>query len=585
MAAAVAAFAVAGLLLSACTAVPDSGSVHAGEQPAPAAAPNVRVAARPPVPGDDPDRIVSGFRFANSDIGPLGVAKAYLADGALWQPQGVVVVADAGAKPTVSATADSATVKVVDTQVGKIAADGTYQPSPANQSIEFAYLLTKDSKERGQWRITNAPPYLVLTVSQIQSSYQQGYVYFLRPDEGMLVPVRVFLPVSRDNLADALVTTLLHGPPDWLKPAVTTAFTSRTVVTQPPTQANGITTVDLSREVANLSLSQRSAIAAQISYTLANPATPLQDFGQLKILAGGQPLISSQQLIAQTAKNWSGFDPDGLDVDFYYSDIDHKTRDHLGRPLTGDTGTLGLTYLLAPAVAPRVTTGGNAELIAGVVQLSDSTQALFSGQLLSPKKLLTGSSFTTPSWDSLGNLWTVQQETSTSAPKVRIAPTGGKATLPGSVAAPELANKVIEALKVSRDGTRVAVLVASANVTQVLIGAVTVTKDGTAIEHFYPVAPSLTSVTDFTWSSSTTLLILGTAPNTNGPGTSSQLWSVDVDGWSPSLTDQPVLSNADSITAAPRQPIVIGTSSKQVEEYRNNAWEFVGTGSAPHYAG
>src|SRR5450755_4571514 len=87
------------LVVSACTAVPDSGPVHAGQQAAPAAGPHVQVEARRPVPGSAPDEIVSGFRFANSDTSEaLGVAKAYLVDGATWQPAGVTVVADTGAE-------------------------------------------------------------------------------------------------------------------------------------------------------------------------------------------------------------------------------------------------------------------------------------------------------------------------------------------------------------------------------------------------------------------------------------------------------------------------------------------------------
>ena len=72
-----------------------------------------------------------------------------------------------------------------------------------------------------------------------------------------------------------------------------------------------------------------------------------------------------------------------------------------------------------------------------MVQGDDGTESLYAGSLLAPKKLLTGSNFTTPSWDSLGNLWTVEQQQSSSAPRVRIAPSG-KATLPGTVAAPDL---------------------------------------------------------------------------------------------------------------------------------------------------
>jgi hypothetical protein len=574
--------ATAAVLASSCTAVPDSGPVHAGQEAAPAAGPHVQVEARRPVAGSPPDEIVSGFRFANSDTSEaLGVAKAYLVDGATWQPQGVTVVADTGASPVDLAAGDTTTVTIADTQVGSIAADGTYEPSPAGHQISYSYQLVKDAKEGGEWRITNAPAKLVLTVSQIESSYQLGYVYFLRPDEQMLVPVQVFLPVSRDKFAESLLTELLNGPPEWLKPAVTTAIPGR--ITAPgPTQSNNVTTVNLPQRVATLSLSQRNAIAAQISYTLANPANRLQNFGDLKILAGEQPLINDPRLAVQTADDWTSFDPDALRANFYYSDLDHLTRDHTGQLVPGETGSLGTTNLLAPVLAPRTTAAASGELIAGVVQQETGTEVLYAGPLLAPKKLLSGSAFTTPSWDSLGNLWTVWQATSTSVPKVRVAPSG-KATLPGTVAAPELANKVIEELRVSRDGTRVAVLAQSTNVSQVLVGVVA--KDGTTIEHFYPVAPALTSVTDFAWASSTKLDILNTSPNSNEAGTSSHLFSVDIDGWVPSLVEQGVLPTAESVAAAPHEPVVVGTSTNEIDVYQNNQWVFVGSGTSPHYPG
>ena len=387
--------------------------------------------------------------------------------------------------------------------------------------------------------------------------------------------------MTQDQLAQALLTTLLHGPPVWLKPAVTTALLGGTA--PGPTQVNGVTTVDLPRGATTLSASQRNAMAAQITYTLSNPATPAQNFGELKILSGGQPLINSPQLALQTAANWKTFDPDALSVNFYYSDSSHQTRDHLGRLIAGDTGELDITPLLAPAVAPRASTDAANQLIAGVVQGQNGTESLYAGSLLAPKQLLTGATFTTPSWDSLGNLWTVQQQQSSSAPRVLIAPSG-KATLPPVALPSDLTKSVIEELKVSRDGTRIAVLAQSTNVSQVLVGAVA--KDGTSIVNFYPVAPTLTSVTDFVWASSTKLDILDTVPNTNEPGTTSQLWSVGVDGWAPSLTQATEFSsNAVSIAVAPRQPLVVATSLDQIEQYNNGQWQFIGNGSAPHYPG
>jgi hypothetical protein len=87
------------------------------------------------------------------------------------------------------------------------------------------------------------------------------------------------------------------------------------------------------------------------------------------------------------------------------------------------------------------------------------------------------------------------------------------------------------------------------------------------------------------WASSTKLDILDTVPNTDEPGTTSQLWTVDVDGWAPSLTQGTMLSTAVSIAAAPRQPLVVATSLNQIEQYSNGQWQFIGNGSSPRYPG
>ena len=570
------------VLASACTAVPDSGGVHAGNPVAPSATTKVGLQARTPVANDVPQNIVLGFQFANADIpNGLGIAKAYLADGASWQPKGVTVVGDSSTV-TVVPNSDNSTVKVVYPQVGALAADGTYQPSPDGQSVEYDYTLSKGAAEKGQWRITNPPPFLILTVNQIESTYQKGYVYFLRPDEQMLVPVRVFLP-SRGHFADELLATLLAGPPAWLKSAVTTAIPAHTVLTQPSSEANGVTTVELSREIASASDAERNAIAAQISYTLANADTFPQNFGPLRILVGGQPFLSCKGNPLQTAKDCTGFDGDALRFNFYFTDLEHRSRDHLDHLLAGDTGTFGITNLQAVSLVPRVTASGTPDLIAGIAQGTGTALDLYAGPVAQPKKLLEGSAFTTPSWDSLGNLWTVWQDKSSSAPQIRVAP-AGEATLPGPVPLPPILanNKVVRELKVSRDGTRIAVLAVSTNGSQVLVGSVN--KDGT-IANFYPVAPSLSTATDFVWASSTRLEILATAPSNGAAGTTSQLWTVDVDGWPTSLSDQLVLTNAASIADAPGESLIVGTTSNVIEKLSNNSFEVVGEGTSPRYPG
>jgi hypothetical protein len=572
---------------SGCTTVPTSGAVRAGPPVAQGEGPNVGLKAQPPVPGESAQQIVSGFRYANSDFeGGQGVARQYLANPD-WQPDNGVQVIEPDNTPTVSAKGNNLLVHYADSQVGVITPDGTFQPNPSPSPITHDYELTKDSKDKGQWRILNPPKFLVLSVAQVNSSYQKKNVYFLRPDGHMLVPIRVYLPVPSVRLAETLLGTLLKGPPAWLNPAVTTALPPRVTLLEAPTASNGITTVNLSRDVANLSQALRDELAAQIIYTL-------QDYGPIRILVAGAPLVNGPRIAAvQTTQTWSAFDADATPVDsFYYSGVDHKIHDDRSQVVLGDTGSGGLIQLIAPVVAPRVTVGGAADLIAGIAS-SSSGFALYAGPFRSPRVLLYGAAFTTPSWDSLGNVWTVQRQDSSSPQQVRVAlsaPTTSTTTttvaLPASsVAAPQLANYVIESLHVSRDGTRVAVVAKSTVGTQVLVGVVARAGDSIKLQNFYPVAPSLTSVTDCVWASSNTLDVLVSSIGANGPTAASQLWSVDVDGWPSSQRELFVLSNAQSIAAAPGKPLVVGTASNQIEVFDHETWREVGLGTNPSYPG
>ena len=79
-------------------------------------------------------------------------------------------------------------------------------------------------------------------------------------------------------------------------------------------------------------------------------------------------------------------------------------------------------------------------------------------------------------------------------------------------------------------------------------------------------------------------------PTSGGGSPTSSLWTVDVDGWAPSLAEHTVPHNAQSVAAAPGKPLIVGTSSLEIEAFQNNAWQpvFTGpgfTGSSPRYPG
>jgi hypothetical protein len=566
------------LLVAGCTTIPTGGAVHAagaqndGNQ---AVAP-VRVPPQGPVEGQTPTEIVDGFRLASADFADLSVARAFLVDPT-WQPdQGVRVIDEQNGSPTFTPSGDRARVHYVDKWVGTIAPDGTYQPKKSGETVEVTYELTKDAKAKGQWRIVSPPSYLILPASRVGDFYEQGYLYFLSPRNQVLVPIRVFLPVTATDKATELVYQLLQGPPEWLaKAGITSAIPSGTQLVG-VSQSEGVVTVNLSAEIASLNVADRDAASAQLVYTLQGFGS-----GDFRIEAAGQQVPNSHRATLQSTKTWSAYDSDALQVDsFYYAGIDHKTHGSSGLPVAGDPGT-GAVKLITPVVAPKLPNTPGGDLIAGV-ESAGPTQHLYVGTFAQPKRVDLGASFTTPSWDMFGNVWTVRTETATSAQEVRVSPvTQAGTTKFMPVADSELSTSdLIETLKVSRDGTRVAVIAKSTAGPQLLVGHVVKTATGESVEGFYPVAPSLVPVTDgVVWASSTTLEVLATASGASNPS----VWTVDVDGWRQTAVSAPV--DVVSIAKAPDQPLVVATKNNQIQVFKNDAWQVVGLGTAPSYPG
>lgn len=571
----------AAVLAAGCTAIPTSGGVHAaGAQNAdnePAS--HVLFPPQGPVEGESPTDIVGGFRFASADFADISISRSFLVDPT-WQPvEGVRVVDEQSGPPTFTPQGDHASVRYVDHWIGTIASDGTYQPTNGNATVDYTYDLEKDPKAKGEWRIVNPPPFLILPQSRINASFNAGYLYFLSSrNDQVLVPIRVFLPITGTDPARELVLQLLAGPPKWLKDAgVTSAIPSGTQL-QSVLQSQGIVTVNLSPEIAGLSQADRDAASAQLVYTLQGYGN-----GQFRVEAAGQPVENSHRAPLQSTKTWSAYDTDSLDAgSFYFIGGDQRARDGNGSPLHNDAGT-GTIKLMAASVAPKAANSPGPDLIAGVESVG-SAEHLYVGTMAQPKQVDFASAFTTPSWDMFGNVWTVRTATPQSAQEVRVSPvTQAGTTKFMTVGDKELAaSQLIETLRVSRDGTRVAVIAKSAAGTQLLVGHVVKDAKGESISGFYPVAPSLVPVPDgVVWASSTQLAVLATASGATSPS----IWTIDVDGWSsPQEVPSPAV-NVASIAAAPGQPLVIGTTSGQIEMSVHDAWQVIDSGSSPLYPG
>ena len=257
------------LLLAGCVAIPTSGRVVAGgdvaQQGARAA---LRVTAAGPADGADERQVVEGFLAAVAGLDDFVVARQFLAPEALsWRPgdQTVVHADVATFAPTVRGGSDgTASLAVQVDVVARIDEAGRYvEQVPTPEELEFD-LVRLD----GQWRIAGLPPGVLVAEVDAARVLRPFEVYFLDPTRRYLVPdVRWFPQLTQS--ATSLVRALLGGPSAPYLRALVSAAPAGTRLDLPTVQVvDGVATVDLTAEVLSADPEERALLQAQLRETL-----------------------------------------------------------------------------------------------------------------------------------------------------------------------------------------------------------------------------------------------------------------------------------------------------------------------------
>ena len=161
---------------------------------------------------------------------------------------------------------------------------------------------------------------------------------------------------------------------------------------------------------------------------------------------------------------------------------------------------------------------------------------------------LKGGRFSTPSWDTRGNVWAVESNSHGS----RLWEIeGGTKTL--NVDGWMLAPYPVKALRISRDGSRAAAIVQSGATSQIQLGRVdSAPNGGLQAEGFIAISSDLQSATDLAWRDADHLAVIGA---TSG-NPSTLLYTVPVSG----APIQPVVgpgSDMKSIAAYPGAALLV----------------------------
>ena len=102
-------------------------------------------------------------------------------------------------------------------------------------------------KDRGEWRISDPPPELLIRQTDFASVFSVRTLSSLDAAHSVVVPDRRYLIRSTpDTRVNALLNLLLRGPAGVLKGAADSELTGGSLRPRTTTDSTGLTTVDLS---------------------------------------------------------------------------------------------------------------------------------------------------------------------------------------------------------------------------------------------------------------------------------------------------------------------------------------------------
>lgn len=424
------------LLLTACVSMPTAGPVvEADVEAHDSPVLGIAIDPRPPEPGASATEIVQGF-LAAMQATPIQttVASQFLAEDvrASWNP-GLATVTYVDRSPP----RGRGTVNVGLSEVSTLDARGAFLGTVPEQTLSFPML-----RERGEWRIAQAPDALVVPASWFENRFTQVSLYFFDQAGRILVPEPVFVPRG-SQLATSLVRGLVRGPGEALS-GVVRSFLPAGVHEglSVPVSEDGVAEISLTGEVAEPSPEAIYLMTAQLAWTLRQD----QSIQGVRLSIGGRPVQLPRSRAVIGVDDSPEFDPGGYQPSrrlFGVAD---------GDVVTGSPGALTtLPDLFGPAVrsvavdlgaqtAAAVTEGGGTLLVSPL----SATEA---------PAAYSGTDLLRPAWDFADRLWVVDRTPQGAA----VSYVSGDRRRPVDV--PGLTGADVRQFLVSRDGTRLVAVV------------------------------------------------------------------------------------------------------------------------------
>lgn len=431
--------------LAGCASIPSTGGVQTGDPITSTVQSDIEYLPSGPIAGSDQERILRGFVAAGTGSqGDYAVAREYLTKSFAkkWNPRaGVIVRQGSGVFTAISDTQATFTVQSAAT----VDEDGHYKESAPSTTTDLSFKFTKVAKE---WRLSYAPAGIELSTANFDLVFRPHAVYFFDPTYSYLVPdQRWFL--ARTSTTTRIVSALLAGPSEWLRGAVVSAFPEGTQLSlNSVTVASGTARVDLTGDALSSDATARSRMHAQLLASLSTVATVSAvdisvEGNSLSIPADSgsppstNPTVDARPLVI--AKGQFGF----------ASPTTVSPLAGLSKAVTSLTPTS-----VELSTKQNLAAVGSAS---GVYAVTDDGVA---------RKVDSRSDLVDPSLDDLGYVWSGRSE----APRSITAYSVEGVAHPLTTSLPS--DERLVAFKVSRDGTRIVLLLDADGTTRLLVAAI-----------------------------------------------------------------------------------------------------------------
>lgn len=494
--------------LTGCVGVPTSSEVQTGPLINEQDGAQYEIVASGPVAGSTQEQILTDFMNAvRSPARDYSVAREFLtgAMSEVWNPAASATVLERDKLPTIAPALDENALTYSFSAQAVIDARGVYSelPSPVSQTLAFAF-----EQVNGEWRISAAPPGVVLTLRGFEVSFEEQVLYYFDPSFAYLIPDTRWFAARESSQARAL-QALLAADSAWVQQGVVlTAFPPSTTLGTTSSLTSGRAVVDLSSEALAANNVARDRMRQQLSATLHTPIVVLTVEGrELQDSSSGQNAAviepgSAGPLVVGTGDQFGFSTSDGLSAITELSDI--------------------------VTSAGATTAALSADRLSAVYRAADGA-AYFASVGVAPRLIDARSGLVAPSLDPFRFVWSAQHSSATSL--TTFAVDGTEHPLQTSLPA----DSQIVSLDVSRDGARLLVYLSTPSGPQLLVYGIVRQQGNVPVQLVEPVSLPVRSGTaiDAAWVGSSSVATLTgddgsvevTAYNLGGP--SQDLGDVD----------------------------------------------------------